>query len=257
MQARTRCGMRLPRIRGYDMKPFFIRAMMAGAFALSAPGFAQAGPFSAFETQLRSVYSIYRQALFTTNQKNAEGSAKTAAALEAGWARLAQDWRVAPPQYADDPQFAATLARIGGIIAGARAQIAGGALGEAHEGLEKIRDDLRALRARNNMRSFSDVIDEYHHIMEETQAQARLEQGPAALLALRDRAALLVYLADKIAAAPPPEGVGRPEFAAMAQGVRQSAEALRAATAVADPVAIKAALGGLKKPFAALFVNFG
>lgn len=236
------------------MKKIWIIAAAALAFA-SSPGASQAGPFGEFEAELRAVYAPYRSALFATNLKNPSNSEKTTEALAKGWTQLVEKWRAAPPpQYADDPQFAGTLDRIGATISTARAQIAASELAEAHETLEKIRGELAGLRQRNNVRSFSDVVNEYHEAMEGTLAQARTEPDPGAL---RERAALLVHLAKKLAAAPPADVRNPSEVAEQAEAVVQSAQALHTAAKSGDAAAIQAALAGLKRPYAAFFVNFG
>ncbi len=239
------------------MKSRLMRVVATGALALALAAGAQAGPFADFEAELRAVYAPYRNALFATNQKNAANSEKTVEAFARGWAKLADKWRSAPPpQYVDDPRFAETMDRIDALVAGARKQIAAGDFGEAHEALEKIRNELGALRQRNQVRSYSDLMNEYHVAMEHMTSQ-KAESGPAALAVLRDRAAVLVFLAEKLASAQPPEAKDRPDFAELTRAVVASAKALHAAAAAGDPAAVQAALGALKKPYAMLFVNFG
>lgn len=234
------------------MRRIWIMALAASA--LASAGAALAGPFAEFEAELRAVYAPYRSALFATNLKNPSNSEKTTEALAKGWAQLVEKWRGAPPpQYVDDAQFPETLDRIGAAISAARAQIAANDLGEAHETLEKIRGELAALRQRNNVRSFSDAVNDYHEAMEGTLAQAKTEPDPALL---RERAALLVHLAKKLAA-PPPDVRNPADFAEQAEAVAQSAQALHTAAKNGDAAAIQAALAGLKRPYAAFFVNFG
>lgn len=234
------------------MRRTLILGLAATALAWSA---AQAGPFVDFEAELRAVYAPYRSALFATNLKNPSNSEKTTEALWKGWAQLAAKWRDAPPpQYADDARFPETLDRIGAAISNARTQIAASELAEAHETLEKIRGELAALRQRNNVRSFSDIVNEYHEAMEGTLAQAKIDPDAGAL---RERAALLVHLAGKLAAAPPADIRNPADFAEQAEAVAQSAQALHAAAKSGDAAAIEAALAGLRRPYAAFFVNFG
>ncbi len=229
--------------------------VLLGALVATA---ATAGRFSEFETELRGVYATYRAALFTTNQNKPDEAAAAVAALSQGWTVLSQKWaRAAPPQYADDPQFAPTLTLAAGEIADASRQIAAGDLGAAHITLEKIRDQLGALRARNHVAVFSDRMDEFHKEMEKTLGRLQADLTPAALADLRGEAAVLAYLADRIAAAPPPEAKSSAEFGPLVEGVAKAVRAVRQTAASGDAEATKRALHGLKKPYSILFLKFG
>lgn len=228
--------------------------LAAALFASSAHG----GPFLDFETQLRGVYGVYRSALFATNQKKADESVRIVGALANGWKQLDEKWaKTPPPQYVDDPDFAATLSRAGAAISAASGQIAAGDLGQAHLTLEKIRDELGALRARNGMANFSDRMNAFHEEMEKVQERHKGDLSAGALAELRGEAAVLAYLGDLIAAAPPPDARGSSEFSALAEANRAAVKALQEAVAAGDSEATKRALQGLKKPYAMLFLKFG
>lgn len=233
-------------------------ALGFGLTAVLLGGPAHAGPFADFERELRGVYAVYRTALFATNQNKAEESAKAVASLAQGWTVLQQKWtRVAPPQYADDPQFAPTLAAASTEIATAGRQIASGDLGTAHLTLEKIRDQLGALRQRNNVATASDRMNEFHEEMEKTLEHAKSDLTPAVIGDIRGEAAVLAYLADRIAVAPPPEAADSAEFKQLAGATKAAVKALQEAAATGDAAAVKRALQGLKKPYAMLFLKFG
>ena len=244
---------------GATHKPFGGRLVLAAALAAClASGAAQAGPFAEFESDLRGVYAVYRNALFATNQNKPEESAKTVAALSQGWSKLEAKWaKAAPPQYADDAQFAPTLSEAANEIATASKQIADGQLGVAHLTLEKIRDQLGALRVRNNISTSSDRMNEFHEEMEKTLEHLKGDLTPAALGALRGEAAVLAYLADRIAAAPPPEAKGSTDFDKLIGATKAAVKSLREAVASGDAAGAKRALMGLKKPYAMLFLKFG
>ncbi|MFO1169095.1 MAG: hypothetical protein U1E19_13500 [Rhodoblastus sp.] len=233
-------------------------ALIGGLLAVLVASAAVAGQVAEFERELRSVYAAYRTALFATNQNKPEESAKAVAALSQGWTVLSQKWaRAAPPQYADDAQFAPTLTAAGDQITTAGRQIAAGDLGAAHLTLEAIRDQLGALRARNNVSTASDRMNDFHEEMEKALMRLKGDLTPATLGALRGEAAVLAYLAGRIAAAPPPEARGSAEFAHLADAVRTSVHALQQAIEAGDAEATKSALQGLKKPYAMLFLKFG
>lgn len=233
-------------------------ALGAALAACLAAATANAGPFAEFESDLRGVYAIYRSALFATNQNKPEESAKTVAALAQGWSKLEAKWaKAAPPQYAEDAKFAPTLSEAAAEIATANKQIAAGELGVAHLTLEKIRDQLGALRLRNNVATSSDRMNEFHEEMEKTLEHSKGEITPAALGDLRGEAAVLAYLADRIAAAPPPEARNSEEFGQLILATKSAVKALQDAAASGDVAAAKRALQGLKKPYAMLFLKFG
>ena len=130
---------------GARYKRFGGRLVLAAALAAClASGAAQAGPFAEFESDLRGVYAIYRNALFATNQNKPEESAKTVAALSQGWSKLEAKWaKAAPPQYADDAQFAPTLSEAAKDIATASKQIADGQLGILIAEVRRVDDEHR------------------------------------------------------------------------------------------------------------------
>ena len=226
--------------------------------ALLAATGAQAGPFSEFESDLRGVYAVYRNALFATNQNKAEESASATNALAEGWKKLEAKWaKSAPPQYADDAQFAPTLTAAANEIATANKQIAAGELGVAHLTLEKIRDQLGALRVRNNVVTSSDRMNDFHEEMEKTLEHAKSDLTPAVIGEIRGEAAVLAYLADRIAAAPPPEARNSEEFGQLILATKASVKMLQDASSSGDATAVKRALQGLKKPYAMLFLKFG
>lgn len=233
-------------------------ALAVGLAAWLVAGSAQSGAFADFEADLRGVYATYRDALFATNQNKVEESARAVSALSAGWKTLETKWtKAAPPQYADDAQFAPTLAAAGEAIAAADRQIAAGELGVAHLTLEKIRDQLGALRARNNVATFSDRMNEFHEEMEKALVASKSELKPAALADIREHAAVLAYLGERIAAAPPAEARSSAEFDKLASATMGWVKLLRDAAASNDVEGVKRALLGLKKSYAMLFLKFG
>ena len=231
-------------------------SILAIALALSVPVTAFAGPFADFESQLRSAYGTYRIALFQSNSGNAEVTGKALTELAQGWGVLTETWSATPPpQYADDGAFAATLASVETIIGEATAQVSAGELGAAHLTLEEMREELGALHLRNGIVSFSDRMNAYHAHMEEVLG-ADLAAMPDALGYLRESAAVLGYLADEIGSHPAPEAAD-PAYEPLVGAFRQSVAALRDAARSGDIEAAKAAVGGLKMPYAKLFAKFG
>lgn len=213
---------------------------------------ALAGPVKDFETDLRAAYGQYRISLFATNAAKPDDAAKSLAAFKAAWARLAD--RLVPPHYSDDARYAEVLKTVAAIADKANAEIAAGKLTEAHETLEAIRDEIGGLHARNGIIGFSDRMNAYHARMEHVLGLAP-KLDAAGLAAIAGDLAVLGYLADDIVANPPADADA--SFTALAGDVQKSLAAARAAVAVGDVAAAKSALGGLKTPYAKLFLKFG
>ena len=234
---------------------------MKRLFTLAALLLAQsalAGPVADFETAYRAAYADYRQALFATNAGDAAASAAARSALSDRWTALRDRWEAAPPpHFEDDPGFTDTLAQVAWLINRSSGLIAEGNLHAAHETLEAIRDELSALHTRNRIETFSDRMNAYHAEMEHVLATDLSTLDAAAVAGLRERAALLDYLARDILSEPPPEGRNNPAYDALTVPFAASAAAFLAAARAGDPAAIRAAVKGLRKPYAMLFVKFG
>ncbi len=233
------------------------RLIMVTIAALSiCSGEAAAGPFREAEQQVQAAYGDYRAALFRTNQNDRAASLQAIAGFGAKWAALVAVWRASPPpQYADDPALSDTLADIARINEEAKALAEAGKLAESHDVLEKIRERLAALRARNGVIVFSDHMNAYHEHMEKIAAGPYDGFSPAGLLALREDAAVLAYLADELRKNRPAA-----QAAALDEAMAPllaSVTSLRSALASNDIAAIKAAIKALKQPYARMFVRFG
>ena len=237
------------------MKRMFLVPVLAAGLLVPLGAFA--GPFADFEGQLRQAYATYRAALFQTNTGEAEGAARALAGLAQKWDGLNAEWAASPPpQYADDPGFAETLAAVGTTVTAAADQVAAGDLPGAHESLEAVRDALGDMHLRNGIVSFSDRMNAYHARMEHVLLTDYAAMGEAALGPLREEAAVLAYLVDEIEAHPAPEA-NDPDYAPRIAALRQSVQALQDAARAQDLEAALAAVRGLKRPFSQLFVKFG
>jgi hypothetical protein len=224
-------------------------AMPIAAFAV--------GPFTEFETGLRDAYGQYRAALFQSNTGNSDATTKAMQALSEKWAVLEQNWGTQPPpQYADDAAFPDTLTTVGTIIAAASKDVAAGDLAKAHVTLEGIRAELGALHIRNGVMTFSDRMNAYHAKMEQVLGRDLTALGDKGTVVLLEDAAVLTYLVEDIAAHPAPEA-SDPAYAPLVEAVRQSVLGLQTAAYSGDSVAVKAAVGQLKVPYAKLFAKFG
>lgn len=231
---------------------------LTGALALTLAlvGSAHAGPVADFETAMRGAYADYRAALFTTNATQPEAAVKAVDAFKQKWAELMAANTAAPPHYADDPDYAATLAKVASIADKAAGEVATGKLPQAHETLEAIRFQVGGLHERNGIVGFSDRMNAYHAKMEEVLGKDYGGFDAAGMALLGEDAAVLAYLAADIKAHPPVEA-SDPAYGKLLDGMTDSVTKLTAAAHSGDPAAAKSALGGLKVPYSKLFLKFG
>jgi hypothetical protein len=217
----------------------------------------QAGPVNDFERTLAAAYADYRQALFLTNQKNAEGTMRAIGSFETKWASLMSTYAKAPPpQYADDPEFAGVLTRVAETNQQAKKAAADGKLAESHEVLEAIRDQLGGLRLRNGMTTFSDRMNAYHEKMEHMVGKTYDGFSAAGLGDLREDAAVLAHMADDMKRNPSPEA-GAADYAPLMKSLIDSVVAVQTAARGGDAAGAKAAVTRLKPAYSRLFVKFG
>lgn len=231
---------------------------MSAALAALVAGAAFAGPVTEFEDGFREVYGTYRAALFMTNSGNVEKSEASLAGFSKGWAALKAAYGDAPPpQYADDPKWSEALSEVDALLARAGAEVAAGKLAEAHETLEGVREVFSALHLRNGIQTFSDRMNAYHAEMEHVLAMDPAALTTADLPEITGRAAVLSYLAEEVSGFPPKDAEGSEEFAKLVNGFLASVAAFDDAAKAGDLEAVRAAMGGLKKPYSMLFLKFG
>ncbi len=215
-------------------------------------GSALAGPYSDAEARLNAAYGDYRTALFQTNQKNRDATNASLASFREKWRALSAAWRLTPPpQYADDPQLSATLDTVSQAAEEATRLAASGELGQSHDVLERIRDAIGLLRARNGILSFSDRMNAYHEVMEHLLEAA--DPSPAEVM---EQAAVLAYLAKSIGDNRPP-AADKAAFDAAFQTLETSVRALQAAARSGDRAAVETARKALKPPYSRMFLRFG
>jgi hypothetical protein len=226
------------------------------AAALSAAVSATAGPVADFEQALRAAYADYRAALFHSNTKNAEGTAKAIAAFETKWSALSFKYASPPPQYSDDPKWSETLAKVKFTLNHAEVVATKGDLLEAHEMLEEIRDVIGDLHARNGIVGFSDRMNAFHTSMEHMLQDKFDGFSAEGFAALREQVAVLAYLAGELVRFPAPEAAD-PDYGPTLKALQKAVADIQAAARANDGTAAKAALAKVKPAYAKLFLKFG
>jgi hypothetical protein len=216
--------------------------------------------FLQFHEDVNSAYASYRMALFQTNKKNQTKSLENALNFQQQWQAITEKYGEDPPEvYAADPQWKPTLVNIGDITSMSIREILAEKLSEAHDTLEAIRDQLGALRQRNQVSTFSDHVNNYHAVME---SLLHLELkaydiDDKALLIIREQLAVLDYLAIKMQENAPPQYMKKDPFKKAMNGVFGSLKNLRQAVDENNPDKVVRAVKELKPAYAKVFVKFG
>lgn len=226
----------------------------------AAPQRGENSNFQQFQQDVNNAYANYRMALFQTNKNNQTKSLESALSFQQQWLAITEKYGDAPPEvYAADPQWRPTLVNIGDITALGIREILADKLSAAHETLEAIRDELGALRQRNQVSTFSDHVNDYHEAME---SLLHLELKPydiddKALLFIREQLAVLDYLAEKMKENAPAEYLKKDKFNKALKGVFNSLKKLRQAVDEKNTDKIVKAIKELKPAYAKVFVKFG
>ena len=216
--------------------------------------------FLQFQQDVNDAYASYRMALIQTNKKNQTKSLESAVNFQQQWLAITEKYGAAPPEvYSADPQWYSTLIRIGDIAALSIREILSEKLSSAHDTLEAIRDQLGALRQRNQVGTFSDHVNNYHEAME---SLLHLELKPydiddKGLLIIREELAVLDYLAGKMKENAPAEYLKNDDFKKAMNNVLGSLKKLRQAVDEKNPDQVVQAIKELKPAYAKVFVKFG
>jgi len=140
--------------------PRRVRGMAAVAL-LCWSGPAAAGELGAFNDAVAAAYAHYRGAVFYARTGNPGVSAVELELMAAKWRAVLDRFAAAPPDaFADDPTWGETLRGVGQRVATAAAAAQRGDADATVSALVPIREELAALRQRNNVVVFSDCVDE-------------------------------------------------------------------------------------------------
>lgn len=228
------------------------------AFTLAAAAFA-AHAADPVTDAMQQAYAPYRAALFHTNGTSVDEAAKALAAARAAWSPIVDRFAASrPTPYADDARFGATLKEVERVYAQAAQLVAAGKLADAHEALERVRDELTDLRRRNSVVVFSDAMNDFHAEMETV-----LKDGPAMLnrddgrLQLIAQVGVLEYLARRLPTEAPASLQRDAAFVDAQAAVAAAVARLKGALMRQDLDAARQALPALKPPYSRMFLRFG
>jgi hypothetical protein len=216
--------------------------------------------FQQFYKQQNEAYAKYRAALFQTNKNDREASLKATAQFLQQWDAIVQQYAASPPEiFAADSAWKATLEKISEIAVKGKTEIEAGALVEAHETLEAIRDEFTELRRRNHVVVFSDHVNTYHEVMEHLllAGDSPEKLDAAALNSIREQLGVLEFLAEQIKVNAPQEYRSNEAYQKLENGLFASIKFLRVALDNNVTEEIVKAIQNLKPPYSKLFLNFG
>lgn len=234
------------------------RHFVTAAIICLISGPALAGRFRDYPGRFSVVYADYRAALTDTGAGRQQASLTAVSAFERGLRSLGADYtNNPPPPYANDPRWPQTMGKLTTLVARAKAEIAAGDMVSAHGMLEDARRQLDELHPRDGIVTFSDRMDAYRAQMQTVVNTDTSNLRPADIGMLREKAAVLHYLAVDLLSSPPPEAAGNVRWSKLSRAFGESTDRLLNATRWARPRLIRSAVSDLKKPYTRLFLNFG
>ena len=227
--------------------------------ALSAP--AGAGELARFNAAVATAYTHYRGAVFylrTGNPAVANIELQQAAAL---WRSDVLPFRDSPPDaFADDAAWPGILNDIGARLEMAKAATLQDLTDQASEALAPIRGTLAALRARNQVRVFSDDVDEANAAMDALWVfrESPPDFGkPDQVNDLRAKTAVTAYLYRRCADRAPADIAETPEFKRITGGTLESLGRMWAVIDAGDGEAVISILREVRSFDRMLWLQFG
>ena len=192
------------------------------ALLLAAAPAAGASELSRFNAAVAEAFAHYRGALFylrTENPAVAEFELQDAVAL---WSEKVMSFQEAiPDAFANDPTWAATLDQVEQGLRQGQDLARQSDIAAAEAALQPLQAAMADLRARNDVRVFSDCIDEANTAMDALWAYRHNPPDFAdsdAVNDLRAKTAVTAYLYARCQRTAPPEIAETPEFARIMEG---------------------------------------
>ena len=236
------------------------RRLLAAALLLGA-GAVQASDLSRFHDALAQAYAPYRSAVFYLRTGNAMVAGFELEQMRERWSALEARYAAAPPDaYADETDFAATLAAIGHSADTAAEAAAAGDAEAAAAALEPVRGTLAAMRRRAGVRVFSDCVDEVNAAMDALYHYRRTPldfTDRAQVDDVKARTAVLEYAVQRCDGEAPPEVREDGEFRRLVDGMLAGRETMFRALDREDATAVVNLIRELRSFDRILFLRFG
>ena len=234
-------------------------AIVFWAFAATA---ATASETSLFEAQWEAAWSQYRQASFAASPiDHAPQAAQQALqAFLADWTQLTRQWSGhPPPHYAEDPDFAEQLNAIGMLAAQATQQMEHGKLDQGYDSLLQIRALATALRHRNGLAEYRDLLTLFDEKLAEAEDDdfEAPQTSPELTFTLIEQVGVLAFLVEQLEKNAPPALIDNTDFVAALAEIDQQTRGLRAAIVAGRSAPTQAALADLRRALTLLIRTYG
>lgn len=125
-----------------------------------------------FDVRVSKFNEVYKKALLSTGQENAEEAAETTKEAFNLWIKIFNDFvNNQPKEYRATKDWIEKMKSLSSLVLASESMVEKGELKEAHEKLEIVRKNLKELRVENKIRSISDDMLTFHNVMEEVIAK--------------------------------------------------------------------------------------
>lgn len=236
------------------IRQFFAVAILAFA----ATGTAHAAKLETFLADMAPAYEKVRNAMFYLQRGAAAPAAAEINAARDLWRRQVLPYADTPPgAFADDPDFASTLEKIGADF---RAAVEAGTLDATMAALEDIPAKWAELRARNHVIVFADHVGEANRAMDRLWVYRHREidfSDQTIVDDLRARLAVTAYAYERCLNAAPDEIAEDPAFQRMVSGTLASLQKMWPAIASGERETIVSILREVRSFDKLLWLHYG
>ena len=241
------------------MTPLRLAWLCLAMTVVAAP--AAAGELARFNAAVAKAYINYRGAVFYLRTGNpAVANVELVQAADLWRAEVLPFGDSPPDAFAEDPEWPRILKDIGSRLEKAKAATQEGLTDPAAEVLAPIRGSLAALRARNQVRIFSDCIDEANAAMDALWVFRKRPPDfarPAEVNDLRAKTAVTAYLYRRCAEQAPAEVATAPEFKRIIGGTLESLDRMWAVIDAGDAETVISILREIRSFDRMLWLQFG
>jgi hypothetical protein len=185
----------------------------------------QASELSAFNDAVADAAQHWRSAAFYLRTGNPDVAGLELDEAASKWVGIRESFAEPPDAFADDAGYRLSLERVDELLDEASAAAAASDPEPGLSALEAVRIELAALRQRNNVRTFSDCVDEMNGAMERLWSFRHDLPDPLdrdEVNEFKRQAAITAYLYQRCHEAAPPVYADDPEFQRLFGGVLQS-----------------------------------
>lgn len=237
-----------------------LAALLLLAVTLPAAA-AEQSRLQAFNLQVGAADHFYRSAGFYLHTGNAGLAAVELQSMQAQWQELMTDFTDPPPDaFAADPAYHETLKAVAGHIQAALAALEANDTDTAEAELKPIRQELADLRARNNIRVFSDCVDDMRAAMDALWVYRRdppAFDDPAQMDAIKARGAVVEHLIRQCQAETPPRLADNADYRRLMNGSLDSIRSLGPALRAKNETAVVNVLRELRSFINMVYLQFG